>query len=229
MSAPGARLLVVDDEVALRDMLELGLTQAGFLVRGVADGKSAIEVVRHWSPELIILDVMLPGIDGFTLLPALRRLTEVPIIMLSAKTETEEKIRGLARGADDYVAKPFELRELIARITTALRRPRLEHRDWLAYADLSVDLARRVVFRGTRRIDLSNREFDLLIALLQSPERVLTRAQLLDTVWGFETDVFPNTLETYISYLRAKIDSGESTKLIKTLRGVGYALQAQPP
>ena len=229
MSAPGARLLVVDDEIALRDMLERGLTRAGFLVRSVADGKGALEVVRHWSPELIILDVMLPGIDGFALLPSLRRLTEVPIIMLSAKTETEEKIRGLTRGADDYVAKPFELPELIARIATALRRPRLEHRETLRYADLNVDLARRVVLRGTRRIDLSKREFDLLTALLQNPERVYTRAELLDTVWGFDSDVFPNTLETYISYLRAKIDSGESTKLIRTLRGVGYSLQTQSP
>jgi DNA-binding response OmpR family regulator len=228
MDASGARLLVVDDEIALRDMLERGLRRAGFRARGVADGKSALDVVRRWDPELIILDVMLPGLDGFALLPSLRRLTEVPIIMLSAKTETDEKIRGLLCGADDYVAKPFELRELIVRITTALRRPRLEHREMLTYVDLRVDLVRRVAARGTRRIDLSTREFDLLIALLQIPEHAFSRAELLDAVWGFDSDVFPNTLETYISLLRAKIDSGESTKLIKTIRGVGYALQAQP-
>jgi DNA-binding response OmpR family regulator len=207
-------------------MLHFGLTRAGLFVKGAADGTHALEIVRTWSPDLIVLDIMLPGADGFELLPALRRLTEIPILVLSAKTETDEKITGLARGADDYIAKPFELPELIARIHTALRRPRMGRREILRYHDLSVDLERRAAFRGSRPISLSTREFDLLVTLLQQPERVFTRAQLLDLVWGFQRDVFPNTLETYISYLRAKIDSGEPTKLIKTLRGVGYQLSA---
>ncbi|HTJ27509.1 MAG TPA: response regulator transcription factor [Candidatus Limnocylindria bacterium] len=224
--APRARVLVVDDETAMRDMLDFGLTRAGLLVKGAGDGTHALEIVRTWSPDLIVLDIMLPGMDGFELLPALRRVTEIPILVLSAKTETDEKITGLSRGADDYIAKPFELPELIARIHTALRRPRMGRREILRYRDLSVDVERRAAFRGTRRISLSTREFDLLVTLLQQPERVFTRAQLLDLVWGFQRDVYPNTLETYISYLRAKIDSGESTKLIKTLRGVGYQLSA---
>lgn len=228
ITPPGARVLVVDDEAAIRDLLEYGLGQAGFDVRSARDGKAAMELVRSWTPEVIVLDVMLPEIDGFTLLPALRRLTDVPILMLSAKTETAEKITGLARGADDYLGKPFEIEELIARLHSALRRPRLQQRETFRYADLVIDVSRHAVHRGKRRIDLSTREFDLLLTFVQHPERVFTRAQLLDLVWGVDRDVVPNTVETYVSYLRAKIDSGEEVKLIQTLRGVGYVLRANP-
>ena len=223
---PGARVLVVDDEAAIRDLLEYGLGQAGFDVRSVRDGRAALDAVRSWTPEVIVLDVMLPEVDGLTLLPALRRLTDVPIVMLSAKTATAEKVTGLARGADDYLVKPFELEELVARLHSALRRPRMELRESFRYSDLVVDVSRRTVFRGTRRIDLSTREFDLLLTFVQHPEHVFTRAQLLDLVWGVDRDVVPNTVETYVSYLRAKIDSGEEVKLIQTLRGVGYVLRA---
>jgi DNA-binding response OmpR family regulator len=228
METVGARVLVVDDEAAIRDLLEYGLGQAGFAVQSAVDGREAIEAIRAWSPEVIILDVMLPETDGFTLLPALRRLTDVPIVMLSAKTETAEKVAGLSRGADDYVGKPFELEELIARLHSALRRPRMELRQTFAYADLSVDLARRSVYRGNRRVELSTREFDLLLTFVRHPEQVFTRTQLLDLVWGVDRDVVPNTVETYVSYLRAKLDSGEAVKLIQTLRGVGYTLRATP-
>ncbi len=225
----GARILVVDDEAAIRELLEYGLGQAGFAVRSVGNGRDALETIRLWSPELIILDVMLPEIDGFTLLPALRRLTDVPIVMLSAKTETAEKVAGLSRGADDYVGKPFELEELVARLHSALRRPRLELRQTFSYADLAVDVSRRSVHRGGRRIELSTREFDLLLTFVRHPEQVFTRSQLLDLVWGVDRDVVPNTVETYVSYLRAKLDSGEGVKLIQTLRGVGYAMRALQP
>jgi len=229
METIGARVLVIDDEAAIRDLLEYGLGQAGFSVRSVIDGREAIEAIRAWSPEVVILDVMLPETDGFTLLPALRRLTDVPIVMLSAKTETSEKVAGLSRGADDYVSKPFELEELIARLHSALRRPRMELRQTFAYADLSVDLARRSVYRGNRRVELSTREFDLLLTFVRHPEQVFTRSQLLDLVWGVDRDVVPNTVETYVSYLRAKLDSGEPVKLIQTLRGIGYTLRAAAP
>ncbi|MBV8150214.1 MAG: response regulator transcription factor [Candidatus Eremiobacteraeota bacterium] len=228
VETPGARVLVVDDEAAIRDLLDYGLAQAGFSVKTVRDGHAALDAVRTWSPEVIVLDVMLPEMDGFTLLPALRRLTDVPIVMLSAKTETAEKVTGLSRGADDYLGKPFEIEELIARLRSALRRPRLQGRETFRYADLVVDVSRRSVFRGTRRIELSTREFDLLLTFVQHPEQVFTRAQLLDLVWGVDRDVVPNTVETYVSYLRAKIDSGEPVKLIQTLRGVGYVLRATP-
>ena len=219
-------MLVVDDESAIRELLEYGLGQAGFAVRVAIDAPTALEAVRSWTPEVIVLDVMLPEIDGFTLLPALRRLTDAPIVMLSAKTETAEKVAGLSRGADDYVGKPFELEELIARLHSALRRPRMEMRQSFRYADLTVDVGRRSVFRGNRRVDLSTREFDLMLTLVRNPEHVFTRSDLLDLVWGVDRDVVPNTVETYISYLRAKIDSGEAVKLIQTLRGVGYVLRA---
>ena len=226
MESVGARVLVVDDEDALREMLGYGLRQAGFAVRTVADGTAMLETIPAWRPEVIVLDVMLPNVDGFTLLPSVRRLTDVPIIMLSAKTETAQKVTGLSRGADDYVGKPFELEELIARLNSALRRPRMELREQLRYADLLVDLGRRSVYRGSRRIDLSTREFDLLVTFVRNPEAVFTRSMLLDLVWGVDRDIVPNTVETYISYLRAKIDSNESVRLIQTLRGVGYSLRA---
>ncbi len=228
METIGARVLVVDDEAGIRDLLDYGLGQAGFSVRAVADGREALEAVRTWTPEVIILDVMLPETDGFTLLPALRRLTDAPIVMLSAKTETAEKVAGLSRGADDYVGKPFELEELIARLHSALRRPRMELRETFAYADLTVDVSRRSVHRGNRRVELSAREFELLLMFVRHPEHVFTRSQLLDLVWGVDRDVVPNTVETYVSYLRAKLDSGEGVKLIQTLRGVGYTLRALP-
>jgi DNA-binding response OmpR family regulator len=224
----GARVLVVDDEAAMRDLLEYGLGQAGFAVRTVTDGRAALDVVNKWSPEIIVLDVMLPEIDGFTLLPALRRVTEAPIVMLSARNETAERVSGLSRGADDYIAKPFEFEELVARLHTALRRPRLEPRQAYSFADLTLDVGRRVAFRGNRRIDLTRREFDLLLAFVRNPDRVFTRSELLDMVWGVDRDIVPNTVETYISYLRAKVDSNEPVKLIQTLRGVGYTLRASP-
>ncbi len=224
MDVIGARVLVVDDESAIRDMLQIGLTRAGFTVKTVADGRGALELLRSWHPEAIVLDVMLPEIDGFALLPAIRRLSESPVIMLSAKTAIADKVQGLLRGADDYLAKPFDIEELTARILSALRRPRLEIRQTFRYSDLTIDVTRRAVLRGNRKVQLSRREFDLLMTLFQQPERVFTRSQLLDYVWGVDRDVVPNVVETYISYLRTKIDSGDEVKLIRTVRGSGYTL-----
>jgi DNA-binding response OmpR family regulator len=173
-----------------------------------------------------VLDVMLPFVDGLELLPMLRRITEAPILMLSAKADTDDRISGLRRGADDYVSKPFEMSELVARLHSALRRPRLEQPSIVSYADLSIDLDRRDVKRGDRRIDLSAREYALLLTFVRNPERVFTRDQLLDLVWGTDRDVGPGAVETYVSYLRAKIDAGFDPKLIRTIRGAGYALRA---
>jgi DNA-binding response OmpR family regulator len=222
----GARVLVVDDEDAVREMLEYGLRQAGFDVKTVPDGGALFAALSTWRPDVIVLDVMLPGADGFTLLPSVRRLTDVPILMLSAKTETAEKVTGLSRGADDYLGKPFALEELIARVNSALRRPRMELREQYRYADLVIDVGRRHVHRGSRRVELSTREFDLLLTFVRDPEHVFSRNALLDLVWGVDRDIVPNTVETYISYLRAKIDSGEKVTLIQTLRGVGYTMRA---
>ncbi len=222
------RVLVVDDERGLRELLEYGLEQAGFSVRSAADGGEGLRLLEAWSPDLIVLDVGLPERDGFALLPDIRRLTTAPVVMLTARTELGEKLAGFSAGADDYVGKPFDLEELVARLRTLLRRPRIEERETFTYADLSIDAPSRTVYRGNRRIELSAREFDLLCVFAEHAEEVLTRSELLDLVWGIDRDVVPNTVETYVSFLRAKIDSGEPVKLIQTLRGVGYSLRAAP-
>jgi DNA-binding response OmpR family regulator len=224
MAAP--RIVVIDDERHLRELLELGLAEDGFEVRTAADGRTGLQLVREFRPDAIVLDVMLPFVDGLELLPMLRRITEAPIVMLSAKADTDDRISGLRRGADDYVSKPFEMSELVARLQSALRRPRLEQPSIVSYADLSIDLDRRDVKRGDRRIDLSAREYALLLTFVRNPERVFTRDQLLELVWGTDRDVGPGAVETYVSYLRAKIDAGFDPKLIRTIRGAGYALRA---
>jgi DNA-binding response OmpR family regulator len=228
LAADRPRVLVVDDERGLRELLEYGLEQAGFAVRSATEGSAAIRMLEEWSPDVIVLDVMLPGRDGFTLLPEIRRLTTAPVVMLTARTELTEKLAGFSAGADDYVGKPFDLEELVARLRTLLRRPSIERHETFTYADLSIDTPSRTVYRGNRRIELSAREFDLLRVFAEHAEEVLTRSQLLDLVWGIDRDVIPNTVETYVSFLRAKLDSGERVKLIQTLRGAGYTLRATP-
>jgi two-component system, OmpR family, response regulator MprA len=218
------RVLVIDDERPIREMLQLGLQRCGFDVRAVADGHGGIPLVREWKPEIIVLDVMMPKIDGLTMLPVLRRLTEAPIVMLSAKGEVESRVAGLDRGADDYVAKPFEMSELAARLRSALRRPRLEHVQVLTYADVEAELPTRTVRRAGRVLDLSPLEYDLFVTLLRHPRRVFSKEQLLDLVWGEESDVGPGSVERYVSYVRAKVDEGAERRLIHTIRGVGYSL-----
>jgi len=221
------RVLVVDDERNIRELLEIGLGDEGYDVRTAPDGQVGLQIARDWSPDAIVLDVMLPKVDGISLLPMFRKLTEAPILMLSAKAEIGDKVAGLHGGADDYVAKPFEMAELIARLETALRRPRLAQPQILRFSDLEINLETRVATRGQRRIALSAREYDLLVALVRNPNRVFSRDQLLDQVWGTERFVGPGAVETYISYLRAKIDHGFGKRLIHTHRGVGYSLREE--
>jgi DNA-binding response OmpR family regulator len=220
-----SRILVVDDERRIRELLQLSLQHSGYDVRCAADGQEALTVAKEWEPDAVILDVMLPKIDGISLLPMLRRVTDAPVIMLSAKGEVEDKVSGLTQGADDYLSKPFELDELLAHLEAKLRRPRIERRDVLAYADLAVDLETHVVERSGRKIDLSPLEYNLLVTLLRRPRRVFTRDDLLELVWGDEKDVSAAAVERYISYLRAKIDDGFDKRLVQTVRGVGYTLR----
>ena len=221
------RILVIDDERHIRELLEIGLGDEGYEVKAAPDGAAGLQIVRDWPPDAIVLDVMLPKIDGVALLPMFRKLTEAPILMLSAKAETGDKIAGLQGGADDYVAKPFEMNELLARLETALRRPKLAQPQMLRFSDLEVDLETRVASRAQKRIALSAREYDLLVTLVRNPNRVFSRDQLLDRVWGTERFVGPGAVETYISYLRAKIDQGFSKRLIHTHRGVGYSMREE--
>jgi two-component system response regulator MprA len=225
MRSEQPNVLVVDDERHMRDFLEIGLAQNGFSVSTAPDGVAALKVVEREAPDVIVLDVMLPKIDGISLLPMMRRTTEVPILMLSAKTDLDTRVGGLENGADDYLAKPFELPELVARLRTLLRRPNLAQVAVLRFADVTMDLQTRMVRRAEETISLSTREFDLLALLMRYPERVFTREQLLDRVWGSDREVLPGSVETYISYLRAKIDKMPYKRIIHTIRGVGYSVR----
>jgi DNA-binding response OmpR family regulator len=218
------RLLVVHDEDARSTLVQSRLSNAGFAVHVSLLGVSALKAVHEWNPDTIIIDVMQTR-DGFTLIPMLRRLTQAPVIMVGAKDIASERAAALMRGADDYVSRPFDMDELIARVHSALRRPHLAVTETLRYADLMVDASRRIVVRSNREIALSKREFDLLLMLIRNPKRVLTRTELLDTVWGADAQVSAGLVDTYISYLRAKIDARYDRKLIHTVRGVGYTLR----
>ncbi len=220
------RVAVVDDEPAIRSLLENELTEAGFEVRGARDALAGLELIREWHPHLILLDVMMPKIDGVSILPRYRALTQAPIFIISAKGGTDDKVIGLERGADQYIAKPFEIPELVARMRSALRRPLLDKPDELTYADLHIDLRERSVHRGKREIPLTRREFDLLVTLMRQPRRVFSKDQLISLVWGDDAAVSPNAVETYVSYLRTKIDKPECDPLIATVRGAGYAMRA---
>ena len=226
MAETKRRVAVVDDERRIRELLELTLGHHGYDVRSAQDGPAALDLVREWEPDAIILDVMMPMISGIELLPMLRRVTDAPIIMLSARGEVETKVEGLSHGADDYLSKPFEMSELLAHLDAKLRRPHLENRNVLSYDDITVNLDEHTVVRAGKRVDLSPLEYDLLVTLLRRPRRVFTRDELLDLVWGDEKDVGQNAVERYISYLRGKIDDGFGRPLIQTVRGAGYTIRA---
>jgi two-component system, OmpR family, response regulator MprA len=226
METMNPRVAVIDDEPGIRTLLELELADAGFDVRSAQDGISGLALVRDWVPDAVLLDVMMPKIDGISLLPELRRVTQAPIFVVSAKGETNDKVRGLESGADQYIAKPFEIPELVARLRSALRRPRLEAPEVIGFRDLSIDLQTRRVVRSGRSIDLTTREFDLLATFVREPRRVFTRDQLISIVWGDGSAVTGNAVETYVSYLRHKIDYGFPEQLLHTIRGVGYCLRS---
>jgi DNA-binding response OmpR family regulator len=227
MEPRAPRIAVIDDEEDIRCLLASELEAAGFEVRSARDGLAGLEAIREWEPSLILLDVMMPKIDGISILPRFRALTQAPIFILSAKGETGDKVLGLDRGADQYVAKPFETPELIARIRSALRRPQLGEPQSLTYGDLQMDLERHIVWRGARQLSLTAREFALLETFMRRPRRVFSKEELIDLVWGVNSEVSLNCVETYVSYLRVKLNPTEqSEQLIVTIRGAGYALRA---
>lgn len=219
-----ARVAIVDDDRHVREMLELGLLREGYSVRTATDGVSALALVREWEPEIIILDVMMPKMDGFTVLPLLREITQAPIVMLTAKGETVDKIAGLASGADDYLVKPFIFEELIARLQAKLRRPQLIEESVLRWRDVSLNPDTREASRGRASLELTQREFDLLSVFMREPRRVFSKDHLLEIVWGHDFEGGPNIVETYISYLRSKIDRPAEQSFLRTVRGVGYGL-----
>ncbi|WP_407344592.1 response regulator transcription factor [Pengzhenrongella phosphoraccumulans] len=239
---PEACLVVVDDEPNIRELLATSLRFAGFEVHAAGDGASALRLVKQVDPDLVVLDVMLPDMDGFTLTRRLREKGHhVPVVFLTARDDTSDKVTGLTVGGDDYVTKPFSLEEVVARIRAVLRRTRPGDDDaddaTLRYADLELDDDGHEVRRAGRTIDLSPTEFKLLRYLMLNAGRVLSKTQILDHVWQYDWGGDANIVESYISYLRRKIDAPPAgvdddaaapLPLIHTKRGVGYVLRLPP-
>jgi len=221
-------ILIVEDEAALQKLLAYNLEAAGFEVAQAFDGEEALTLLAERTPDLIVLDWMIPQLSGLELLRRIRRRPEqahVPVVMLTARTEEPDRLRGLELGADDYVTKPFSPAELIARIRAVLRRVRPALTDQvLEFQDLRLDLAAHRVFRGTREVHLSPTEFRLLRYFLENPGRVFSRAQLLDRVWGGDLDIELRTVDATIRRLRRALNAGGEEDLIRTVRAEGYAL-----
>lgn len=224
------RILVADDDPAVRDSLRRSLAFNGYEVGTAPDGQAALDAVRDSRPDLLLLDVNMPTLDG---LETCRRLRasgdDLPVLMLTARVEVGDRVLGLDVGADDYLAKPFALEELLARIRALLRRSRPLSDDAtghvLRFTDLELDLHARAARRGGRDVQLTRTEFELLAVLMQHPRRVLSREFILDEVWGYDFPTSANSLEVYVGYLRRKTEAGGEPRLIHTVRGVGYVLR----
>ena len=219
------RILVVEDERKIALFVQRGLKESGFVVDVVHHGDQALAVILDNHFDAVVLDIMLPGRDGLSILRALRQKSNaVPVLILTARGAISEKVEGLDLGADDYLAKPFSIDELAARLRALIRRKSGENLVRYRVQDLSLDVATRVAQRGTRRIDLTSREFGLLECLMRAPGRVFSRTQLCQQVWEYHFDPESNLVDVYIQRLRRKIDDGESNKLIQTVRGTGYRI-----
>jgi two-component system, OmpR family, response regulator MprA len=225
------KILVVDDERAVRDSLRRALELEGYDIELAADGSEALTRLTEngdAQPDAVILDVLMPGIDGLEVCRRLRRHgNRVPVLMLTARDEIENRVGGLDAGADDYVTKPFALEELLARIRALLRRASEASEEVLRFADLELDPGTREVRRGGERIELTRTEFALLELFMRNPRQVLTRSIIFERVWGYDFGFASNSLDVYIGYLRRKTEVGDKPRLIQTVRGVGYALREQ--
>jgi DNA-binding response OmpR family regulator len=218
------RILVVDDEEIIADLICTGLRYEGFSVAMATSGPDALEQAGQFKPHLVVLDWMLPGIDGLEVCRRLRKQSDVAILMLTAKGELDERVEGLESGADDYLVKPFKFKELLARIRAILRRHQLSLRRRLSSGDLRLDCETREVWRADQPIDLTPREFEILAVLIGHPRQVFTREMLLEQVWGYDVLTDPNLIEVHISALREKLGD-KARQLIRTVRGVGYTLR----
>ncbi|NTU85300.1 MAG: response regulator transcription factor [Chloroflexales bacterium] len=219
-------ILVVDDDPKIASVVGRGLRFEGFDVRTAVDGNEALRTARDDPPDLIILDLMLPGIDGLEVCRRLRRGTNAPILMLTARDSVPDRVAGLNSGADDYLAKPFDFDELLARVRALLRRAAPGHDELLTFADLRLNVATHEVFRAQRRLDLTAREFAVLQLLMRSPRHVLSREQILERIWG-SGEVESNAVEVYIGRLRDKLEADDEPRLIQTIRGAGYSLREE--
>ena len=231
MGAMSGRVLVVDDDRAIRESLARALELDGYEVTLASDGAAALATIRDARPEVAVVDVMMPNIDGLTVCRVLRAERDrLPILMLTARTETSDRVAGLDAGADDYLPKPFELDELLARLRALLRRSRpdeVEASPLLQVADLRVDPYSRRVWRGDLEVELSKTEFDLLELLVRNTGIVLDHTTIYERIWNYDFGPDSKNLAVYISYLRRKIDTGDLAKLIHTVRGVGYTVRPQ--
>jgi two-component system response regulator MprA len=228
------RILVADDDPAVRDSLRRSLAFNGYEVSTASDGQEALDLVRDSRPDLLLLDVNMPILDGLETCRRLRAAgDDLPVLMLTARVEVGDRVLGLDVGADDYLAKPFALEELLARIRALLRRSRPLSDDAtdhvLRFTDLELDLHARAARRGGRDVQLTRTEFELLAVLMQHPRRVLSRELILDEVWGYDFPTSANSLEVYVGYLRRKTEAGGEPRLIHTVRGVGYVLREAGP
>jgi two-component system, OmpR family, response regulator len=230
-AVPEARLLVVDDEPGILELLSVTLRFAGFEVVTATNGADALNLIRETAPDLVVLDVMMPGLDGFAVAEQLRRREDrVPILFLTARDATEDRVQGLTLGGDDYVTKPFSLEEVVARVRAVLRRTRPPAQQALpsarlAFEDLLLDDDTHQVWKAGQEVALSRTEFDLLRYFLQNPGRVLSKRQILEHVWQYDFGGDGGVVESYVSYLRRKLDHAEP-RLLHTVRGVGYVLRA---
>jgi DNA-binding response OmpR family regulator len=221
---PGTRILLVEDDRAIAGFVEPELEHLGFQVRCAYDGVTGLEEAERFDPALVVLDIMLPGLDGVGVLKRLREGGNgVPVIMLTARDTTLDKVHSLDRGADDYLTKPFDIEELLARIRALLRRA--EGDEILRVADLEINTSTREVKREGREIELTTREYELLEFMARNPRRVLSRDLLLSRVWDEELGLTPNVVDVYVGYLRRKVDVPGEQNLIRTVRGAGYALR----
>ncbi|WP_163694851.1 response regulator transcription factor [Mycolicibacterium sarraceniae] len=227
------RILVVDDDRAVRESLRRSLSFNGYSVDLAQDGVEALEAIANERPDAVVLDVMMPRLDGLEVCRQLRSTgDDMPILVLTARDSVSERVAGLDAGADDYLPKPFALEELLARMRALLRRTSPDEQSDSAvmmFGDLTLDPVTREVFRGKRAISLTRTEFALLEMLIANPRRVLTRSRILEEVWGFDFPTSGNALEVYVGYLRRKTEAEGEPRLIHTVRGVGYVLRETPP
>jgi two-component system response regulator MprA len=223
------RILIIEDDPAILKVLQRGLAYEGYTVDTAGDGRTGLNMARDNNPDLVILDWMLPGMDGLDVCHRLRMGGAVPILMLTAKDNIQDRVQGLDAGADDYMVKPFNLDELTARVRALLRRTQADRAQVLKFADLTLDTSTREVVRGNKLIQLTAKEHELLELFLRHPRQVLTREMIFDRVWGYDFGGESNVLEVYIRYLRQKLEENEQLpRLIHTVRGVGYVLRETP-
>src|SRR5687767_9181489 len=226
--AMNERILIIEDDQAILKLLQRGLAYEGYTVDTALDGRMGLIAARDHTPDLVILDWMLPGMDGLEVCHRLRTGGSIPILMLTAKDTVQDRIQGLDAGADDYMIKPFNLDELLARVRALLRRTQPERVPILKFADLTLDTGSRQASRGNRSISLTAKEYELLELFLRHPKQVLTREVIFDRVWGYDFGGESNVLEVYIRYLRQKLEGEGEMRLIHTVRGVGYVMRENP-